>query len=91
MEINKITIEGINLKSLLKDEFVAKLDENIENYTIYSLTLILDGEKPSELISLIHELKENYKANELIIGLESEEMLIEFLKKFEHVNFDESD
>jgi hypothetical protein len=69
-----------NMKELLKDEFVAKLDENFENYTLYGLSIILDGEKPSKLISLVHSLGGDYKKNKLTITSESEENLLDFLE-----------
>lgn len=61
IEIKRITIDGINIKDLLNEKFVARLDENLGNYTLYGLSIILDGEKPSKLISLVHALGGDYK------------------------------
>ena len=80
IEIKRISINGINMKKLLKDEFIEKLDENFENYTLYSLSLILDGEKPSDLLSVGHALGGDYRKDILTISAESEENLSMFLK-----------
>ena len=80
IEIKRITIDGMNMKELFKDEFIAKLDENFGNHTLYGLSIILDGEKPSKLISLVHALGGDYKNDKLTISAESEEDLLEFLK-----------
>ena len=80
IEIKRITINGMNIKDILNEEFVAKLDENLANYTLYGLSIILDGEKPSKLIPLVHTLGGDYKADRLTISAESEENLLEFLK-----------
>lgn len=80
VKIKRISINGMNLKDLLKDEFVAKLDGKFENYTLYGFSLILDGEKPSKLVSLGHELGGDYKNNVLTISADSEENLLEFLE-----------
>jgi hypothetical protein len=80
IEIKRVTIDGMNIRDILKDEFVAKLDEHLDNYTLYSLSIILDGEKPSKLISLVHALGGDYKADRLTVSAESEENLLEFLK-----------
>lgn len=80
IEIKRITVDGMNIRNLLKEDFVAKLDENLGNYTLYGLSIILDGEKPSKLISLVHNLGGDYKADRLTVSAESEENLLEFLK-----------
>lgn len=80
IEIKRITVDGMNIKDLLKDEFVERLDENLGNYTLYGLSIILDGEKPSKLISLVHALGGDYKSDRLTVSAESEENLLEFLK-----------
>lgn len=80
IEINKITVKEMNLKEFLNDELVKKLDEKIGNYTLYSLNILLDGEKPSSLISLGHSFGGNYKENILTINAESEENLKKFLE-----------
>ena len=80
IDIKRISINGMNLKELLNEEFINKLDEDIENYTLYSLSIILDGEKPSSLVSLGHALGGDYKKNILTVSAESEENLTRFLK-----------
>ena len=80
IEINKISITGRNLKEFLKDELVEKLDEKIGNYTLYSLNILLDGEMPSSLISIGHNLGGDYKENILTINAESEENLKKFIE-----------
>ena len=80
IEVKRVTIDGINIRELLKDEFVEKLDANLENYTLYGLSIILDGEKPSKLVSLVHALGGDFKADRLTVSAESEENLLEFLK-----------
>lgn len=80
IEIKRVTIDGMNIKDILNEEFVAKLDENLGNYTLYGLSIILDGEKPSKLISLVHTLGGDYKADKLTVSAESEDNLLEFLK-----------
>ena len=80
IEIKRVTIDGMNIKDILNEEFVAKLDENLGNYTLYGLSIILDGEKPSKLISLVHTLGCDYKADKLTVSAESEDNLLEFLK-----------
>ena len=80
IEIKRVTIDGMNIKDILNEEFVAKLDENLGNYTLYGLSIILDGEKPSKLISLVHTLGGDYTADKLTVSAESEDNLLEFLK-----------
>jgi hypothetical protein len=80
IKINKIIITGSNLKKFLKDELVEKLDEKIGNYTLYSLNILLDGEMPSSLISVGHNLGGDYKENILTINAESEENLKKFIE-----------
>ena len=59
--INRISINGMNLKELLNDELVKKLDEKIGNYTLFILNILLDGEMPSSLISAGYNLGGDYK------------------------------
>lgn len=80
IQINKISINGMNLKKLLNKEVVEKLDEKIGNYTIYSLNLLLDGEKPISLISLGHNLGGDYRENILTINAENEDNLKKFIE-----------
>lgn len=80
IKINRISINGMNLKELLNDELVKKLDDKIGNYTLYSLNILLDGEMPSSLISAGHNLGGDYKKNILTIHAESEENLKKFLE-----------
>ena len=80
IKINKIIITGRNLKKFLKDELVEKMDEKIGNYTLYSLNILLDGEMPSSLISVGHNLGGDYKENILTINAESEENLKKFIE-----------
>jgi len=56
------------------------LDEKIGNYTLYSLNILLDGEMPSSLISVAHNLGGDYKENILTINAESEENLKKFIE-----------
>ena len=80
INIKRISIDGMNMKELLNDEFVEKLDENIGNYTLYGLSIILDGEKPSSVVSVSHTLGGDYKKNILTVSAESEENLTKFLE-----------
>lgn len=78
--INRINIHGMNLKEFLNEELIKKLDDKIGNYTLYSLNILLDGEMPSSLISVGHNLGGDYKGNILTIHAESEENLKKFLE-----------
>lgn len=80
IQINKISINGMNLKKLLNKELVEKLDEKIGNYTLYSLNILLDGEMPSSLISVGHNLGGDCRENILTINAESEENLKKFIE-----------
>lgn len=80
VEIKRITIDGMNMKNLLKDEFIERLDANLENYTLLNMQLILEGELPSKLVSLGHALGGGYKNNKLTISAENEENLITLMK-----------
>lgn len=80
INIKTISIDGMNLKKLFNEKFIAELDENFENYTLLNMQLILDGERPSQLVSLGHTLGGSYKNNILTISAESEENLKKILK-----------
>jgi hypothetical protein len=79
IKIKKISIEGFNIKDLLKDEFIENLNRNLNDYTLLNFALILDEQKPMNLVSIGHTSQEDYNNNILTISAEKEENLSKFL------------
>ena len=80
IEIKKIAIKGKGIKDLLKKEFIEELESNFEDYSLINFSLIIDGNKPSNLVSIGHVSSEDYKNNVLTISAENEDTLNKFFK-----------
>lgn len=80
VEIKKIALKGVALKDLFKEDFLEKLESNFNNFSIINLALIVDDNKPSNLISIGHVSSEDSENNIVTIDVKNEEYLNKVLE-----------
>lgn len=79
IEIQKISIKGIGIKDLIKEEVLEKFNDNFNEFTLINLSFIANENKPSNFISLGHISSEDYKNNVLTIDARNEKCLNKIL------------